>query len=354
MTRAGAFALALLATLAVPAAASARTVAAPETITHRADLGGGPVRAAAPFDFLGVQWRGPREGVAVRLRRAGRWGAWRALHAGDVHRPGRHASDLLPAGGATAYQVRLPAGARDGRASAITVPADARARASAPAPPAGLPVRHCTRTRAQWGADESLRFAPDGTEIWPPAYFPVQKLTVHHTVTEGGAAGAGDPAAIVRAIHRYHAVELGFGDIGYQLLVDANGCIYEGRHSGADDVPVYAARTADGSTPLAVNAGHTAGYNAGNVGVALLGDFTGQQPTARARAGLVRALAALARTSGLDPLGSGLYVNPINGFTKDVPTITGHRDWLATECPGEELYPLLPDIRRAVAGLVAS
>jgi hypothetical protein len=46
-------------------------------------------------------------------------------------------------------------------------------------------------------------------------------------------------------------------------------------------------------------------------------------------------------------------VNPINGFTKDVPTITGHRDWLATECPGDQLYPLLPEIRRAVAGLVA-
>ena len=160
----------------------------------------------------------------------------------------------------------------------------------------------------------------------------------------------------MRAIYRYHAVELGFGDIGYQLLVDANGCIYEGRHSGADDVPVYAARTAPTApTPLAVNAGHTVGYNAGNVGVALLGDFTGRQPTARARAGLVsRALAALARISGLDPLGSGLYVNPISGATRETAVISGHRDWLATECPGGRLYSQLPALREAVAEQLGS
>src|SRR3712207_9171470 len=46
-----------------------------------------------------------------------------------------------------------------------------------------------------------------------------------------------DPAATVRAIFAYHAVVQGWGDIGYNFLVDADGRIYEGRHSGAAGDP---------------------------------------------------------------------------------------------------------------------
>jgi len=71
----------------------------------------------------------------------------------------------------------------------------------------------CYRSRARWGADESLRLDANGKEIWPAEFFPAQRLTVHHTATDAGTeAGASDPAAIVRAIYRYHAVDLGFGD----------------------------------------------------------------------------------------------------------------------------------------------
>lgn len=296
-----------------------------------------------------MQWRGPSAGASIRLRRDGAWGDWRKLHAGEPHAPGRNASELVAAGGATAYQVRLPDGADDGRATAIdSTGGPAAGGQAASRRPAGMPTRACFRTRADWGADESLRFDGAGNEIWVPAYFPVQKLTLHHTATEGAGP---DPAAMVRAIYRYHAVDLGFGDIGYHMLVDENGCIYEGRHSGADGVPVYGPSAADG-TRQAVNAGHVVGFNAANVGVAVLGDFTDRGPTRRARIGAVRALAAVARVSGLDPLGSGTYVNPITGATKTLPTISGHRDWLATECPGAMLYPLLPTIREEVARLV--
>ncbi len=33
--------------------------------------------------------------------------------------------------------------------------------------------------------------------------------------------------------------------------------------------------------------------------------------------------------------------------------ISGHRDWLATECPGERLYSQLPALREAVAEQLA-
>ncbi|HEX7103189.1 MAG TPA: N-acetylmuramoyl-L-alanine amidase, partial [Nitrolancea sp.] len=80
--------------------------------------------------------------------------------------------------------------------------------------------------RAGWGADESLRYDANGKEIWPPEYRPVQKVIIHHTVTQNHEQ---DPAATVRAIYYYHAITQGWGDIGYNFLVDWHGNVYEGR-----------------------------------------------------------------------------------------------------------------------------
>src|SRR5262249_60995223 len=38
-------------------------------------------------------------------------------------------------------------------------------------------------SRAGWGAEESLRFNESGQEIWPPAFYPGQKVGVHQTDT---------------------------------------------------------------------------------------------------------------------------------------------------------------------------
>jgi len=53
--------------------------------------------------------------------------------------------------------------------------------------------------------------------------------------------------------------------------------------------------------------------------------------------------------TGLDPLGTTAYVNPISGATRTVATLAGHRDWAATECPGNTFYPSLPQLRIDVA-----
>ncbi|MDQ0784968.1 hypothetical protein QFZ63_007121 [Streptomyces sp. B3I7] len=60
---------------------------------------------------------------------------------------------------------------------------------------------------------------------------------------------------------------------------------------------------------------------------------------------MVRADAALIRA----PSAKAVFVNPVNGVTKDVQTISGHRDRLATECPGTTLYGDLPALRESVA-----
>jgi len=177
--------------------------------------------------------------------------------------------------------------------------------------------------RAGWGADESLRFDENGEEIWPPRYAPIQKVIVHHTVTKNDPP---DPAATIRAIYAYHAVTLGWGDIGYNFIVDWQGRAYEGRYGG----------------PNVVGA-HTAGYNTGTLGIAVLGDFTSTAPPQP----VLDALARLIRTRAghLDPAGIGPFRDLV-----DVPNIGGHRDYNITECPGDQLYARIPVLRGMLKG----
>jgi hypothetical protein len=201
--------------------------------------------------------------------------------------------------------------------------------------------------RANWGADESLRFDANGVELYPQTYWPVQTLTVHHTAT---ANDDSDPAATVRAIYADHlSPEKDFGDIGYHLLIDELGRVYEGRYSGDDVFPAH-----DPSGELMVNAAHVGGFNAGNIGVALLGDFTSQLPTAAAQRTLLRVLAVLAARHEVDPQAPVNYVNPISSAMETVLGISGHRDWLATQCPGNLFAPELDGIRADVARLLTT
>lgn len=215
-------------------------------------------------------------------------------------------------------------------------------------------------TRDEWGADESLRFDSEGNEVWPPEHYTPQTMTVHHTA---GQNDDPDPEATVRAIYEYHAVDQGWGDIGYHMLIDEQGRVYEGRWSG--DTSTLCSEGGDGSdfahdaNDDLVTAGHTGGYNSGNFGVALLGEFTdhprfGAEPKQAAVDALVGVLAEFASRHGLDPHAVVDYVNPVNGDTKTVDMISGHRDWKSTECPGERLYDDLPTIRDSVAAQMAT
>ena len=202
--------------------------------------------------------------------------------------------------------------------------------------------------RAAWGADESLRFGTDGTQKWIPAFYPVQKLIVHHTA---GKNADPDPAATIRSIYYYHAITQGWGDIGYNFLVDESGRIYEGRYSrpyAAGESP-----TGEDATGNGVTAAHVQGYNSGTVGIALLGTLTNVDATAAARDAVERMLAWKAERHAIDPLGSSLYTNPVNGTQRTFANIAGHRDLAATECPGGAFYSTLPALRQAAAARIA-
>lgn len=178
-------------------------------------------------------------------------------------------------------------------------------------------------SRAQWGADESIssnvRTASD-----------VHMIVVHHTAHNPSAVIANgysraEAPGLIRAMHRYHAQTLGWSDIGYNLLVDRYGTIYEGRRGGFANAVIGA---------------HAAGYNVGSFGVSVIGNFVDVQAPAAAIDSLTRVIGAVAGTYGIDPTGTTTAVG--NGTRR--PTIVGHRDVGQTSCPGR-IQSLLPQIR---------
>lgn len=265
---------------------------------------------------------------------------------------------LVPAAGVTAYQIRSaptavtelntadgPARPRSARPRALTLPRADRT--------SGRPTY---LSRPAWGADESYRYNPDGSLITPPAFFGVQTLTVHHS---GEPAPIDDPIQHVRGIYYTHAVTNGWGEIGYQLLIDRYGRVFEGVYSDPGQVPVFGPEPGADGRPQMVNGAHVGGFNAGNIGVCVLGNTMITPPTAAAVRSLVIVLALLAKATNLDPEGTTGYVNPISGSAATLRTISGHRDWHvanpaagATECCGDHLYAQLPSIRTRVAALV--
>ncbi len=348
---------------------AAQEVRVPETLSYRAPATAGPVVPGFPIDHVGVLWDDPGHRSdahashgAVRFRLDGAWGEWIPLVKDGAPGKGLWASGLVAGDGAQAFQVRgIPAGAGSPRTVAFNT-SDGPLRATGVRVGGAAAIPRCV-SRAEWGADETLR------ERVSPDFAPAQVMTLHHTATSNNDD---DPAGTVRAIYAYHTVDNGWRDIGYHYLISEDGTVFEGRWSGqlgqtaADDTysqacanggtgADFAHESTDDDAALAQGA-HAGGYNTGNAGVALLGSFAdgGQydgEPTQAAVAAAEGVLAEFAGRHGIDPLGTVDYVNTVNE-KPGVHAISGHRDYNATECPGDNLYTLLPLIRSNVAALL--
>jgi hypothetical protein len=90
--------------------------------------------------------------------------------------------------------------------------------------------------------------------------------------------------------------------------------------------------------------------------ICLLGDFTSQAPTPAAQRSLVNVLAWLSGRYQID-IGADATASFVSRGSQRWPagtpittnTIAGHRDMSFTSCPGDALYPMLPELRaRAV------
>lgn len=310
--------------------------------------GAGPaVDPSFPIDYLGLSWLSGDEPF-VRFLVDGEWTRWHEAHQDDVPVvAGRTFSHLMGTDDADAYQLRGEA--RGVNSVAINTTEGPRPlRWEQPSAQASHLTQPALLSRAEWGADESYRFNSDGTEKWMPAFYATQKLVVHHTATKNDDP---DPAATVRAIYRYHAIDKGWGDIGYNFLVDEQGTMYKGRYSGPAATWNEDTLTGENLDGLGVTAAHVGGYNSGTMGIAVLGDYRrAKRLPSPARNAVVDHLAWESERHGLDPRAGSNYVNPVNGALKEnMPNISGHRDWASTQCPGDNFYAELPAIRDETA-----
>lgn len=153
-------------------------------------------------------------------------------------------------------------------------------------------------SRADWG-----HTGPRGGHILGAGY--ARALVIHHTPGQQPAS-YDDAVAEMRQVLRTHLGN-GWADIGYSWVV-WGGYAFEGRgffRSGA----------------------HAPGVNSTSVGVAFLLDGRRRLPTAdewqAVRDVMARAVAEGAASPGF--------------------RVTGHRDVVATECPGQPLYDRLGD-----------
>jgi hypothetical protein len=197
-------------------------------------------------------------------------------------------------------------------------------------------------TRQDWAADESLM-------SWPPRYQKVQKFVIHHTVTDDGGSNV---AATIRSMYYFHAVTRGWGDIGYNYLVDKFGNIWTGRQGGDN-----------------VIAGHAYGWNNGSIGIAAIGTYSVAQPTSALQGAIANIVGIKAAQFGIQPYGNetfthqeqapnGTWVN----ITNNPPNIQGHRDCNyvlsqyggQTACPGNGIYNMLDGLRRLAQNAVTA
>lgn len=344
--------------LALPTSASITTVSV-HTVAHEVRsprmTAGAPWTQtfASPAHDVAVHWLGaPNAQVLLSLSTDGaRFG--KATDAGrdevGEHRgDGRTYGALISAPGAVAVRVTSDRPLRDVAVVSLADGARTVQTISRPQSAAAAVAQPAVIARSSWGADESLRMDSTGKEIFPTAFYPTKKLIVHHTA---GRNDDPDPAATIRSIYYYHAVTQGWGDIGYNFLVDESGRIYEGRHSR--DYAPGVSPSGDDVNGNGVTGAHTGGWNSGTVGVALLGTLTDRDATSAARDSLTSFLAWEADRNGIDPTATSTFVNPVSGASTTTPDIAGHRDYAATECPGGTFYATLPALRTSVADRMA-
>jgi len=215
-------------------------------------------------------------------------------------------------------------------------------------------------SRSSWGADESVRLYKDtnpepelislpsdfylryGPELklfkivqkndkgeyltWPIQYpEKVTKIIIHHTAT---TKNLDDPVKAMQDLLIYHAVSRGWGDIGYNYVIDNKGNIYEGRYGGEGVVGA-----------------HAGPGNRGSIGISVLGNYNDTELSPESLKSLEALIAEKSKLYGIDPKGESWFRG------KKLPNIIGHNSVMATSCPGKNIIALLPQIREDVAKL---
>ncbi len=285
------------------------------------------VTALTDERLVGVTWTAGRPTVQVRWHSAAGWSAWRTAEDDTADSPeGTPGTEALwrPAA-ADRVQTRVRGAVRGLRLVRVLDGATRHVGAVAHAE-TGRAVLGRVYSRAEWGADESVRKAPTYASG-------VQAVVVHHTVNANGYA-PNDVPRLIQADYAYHVKTRGWSDLGYNLLVDQFGRIWEGHYGGLGRATIGT---------------HAAGFNTGTLGVAMLGDMTKTTASPAAEKALARVIAYAASTWHFDATGSVSLVSKgsprfAKGTRVTLPRVMGHQQTGITACPGS-LQDRLPALR---------
>ncbi len=306
-----------------------------------------------PVTMVGMSWEPGSKPTAVWFRtraKGAAWSPWTALPVSAEHGPDsdtreyrnqRPASEPVWTGPQDQVQFRLR-GSRPTGASASLIDTTDRTKPLLRRfgdffrPKAGTAVsagldQPAVIGRSAWDPTDSCHAA----EADPPEYVQVTLAVVHHTDT-ANTYDAGDVAGQILGICTFHVNTRGWNDIGYNMLIDRFGRIWEGRAGGIG---------------RGVSGAHAEGFNSYSTGIALLGDFEpSPAPTTSMQNALIDLLSWKLSVHNLDPAGTTTVVSKgsskyAQGVVVTLETISGHRDVQSTSCPGSACYGLLGSFR---------
>ena len=341
-------------TVTVPIPSVTTATAAPDRSVQRTSPAARVVarltRTGVDFDVAGVTFdEVPPPGLLVeaRTRSGDGWSAWHTLEATGDSGPDADSAEALRANRGTEPLAAPRSDGIDVRVLSITGRAPkglaarlvdgGRSDADAtlghrPGSAVASVTRPTIITRAQWGADESLRPCD------PDLLGGFKAGVVHHTVNSN-TYSADEAASVLRGIYSYHTQDLGWCDIGYNFLVDRFGRTYEGRI---------------GSSTSAVLGAQAGGFNSETFGVSVIGDYTSSPSPAAVVTAVQKVIAWQADRWAFNPADRVLLTSRGSskfpeGTTVTLPRVIGHRDLALTACPGDAAYPQVATIRSGAA-----
>jgi hypothetical protein len=166
-----------------------------------------------------------------------------------------------------------------------------------------------------------------------PSATTVRHVIIHHAA---GSNTNTNYREVVRNIYLLHTQVNGWNDIGYNFLVAQNGQVFEGRIGRGN------------LTNDNVLGAHFCGKNGNTMGICLLGNYQTANPSEPMLNSLYKVIAwKLRKENMFNPFASSLH--PIgNTEATMLGVISGHRDGCATDCPGDNVYRLLSQIKMNV------
>ena len=186
-------------------------------------------------------------------------------------------------------------------------------------------------SRAEWGADESL--GSKSVSLADEVHTGIVHHTAHRSDGSANTYSRAEAPGIMRSMYSYHTRTLGWKDLGYNVVVDRFGTVYEGRRGGFERGVIGA---------------HAAGNNTGSFGVSVIGNFVNQQASQAALDAVTAVIAAKSEIHDIDPTG---WTDKLGAGGTWRPTIIGHRDVGQTSCPGR-IQNELDNIRADAAAQV--